>query len=121
MATINDTGLNGFTLSKTPADKLEYQRQYNLKHADKIRQYQQKYYEAHREEKIEQQKKRNNANKEELKKTWAKYAKERRTEIKERRHSYGTYDCPCGSMNLLVLNRTTHEKTNKHKKHLIKQ
>ena len=115
-----DTGLKGATL-KTPLDKLEYQRQYNAEHADEIRKYQQKYYEEHRTERIAQQKERNKANKEELKKTWTKYAIEHRAEIKERRHSYGTYDCECGSLNLLVLNRTTHEKTKKHAKHLIKQ
>jgi hypothetical protein len=119
-----DKGLKGVTLGatlKTPLDKLEYQRQYNAEHAEEIRKYQQKYYEEHRTERIAQQKERNKANKEELKKTWAKYAVEHRAEIKERRHSYGTYDCPCGSLNLLVLNRTTHEKTKKHAKHLIKQ
>jgi hypothetical protein len=62
-----------------------------------------------------------NKAKEELKKKCAKYAKEHRAEISERRRSYGTYDCQCGSLNLLVLNRTTHEKTKKHTKHLIKQ
>ena len=117
-----DTGLKGaVTLLKTPLDKLEYQRQYNAEHAEEIRKYQQKYYEEHRTERIAQQKERNKANKEELKKTWTKYAIEHRAEIKERRHSYGTYDCECGSLNLLVLNRTTHEKTKKHAKHLIKQ
>jgi hypothetical protein len=115
-----DTGLKGTTL-KTPLDKLEYQRQYNAEHAEEIRKYQQKYYEEHRTERIERQKERNKANKEELKKTWAKYAIKHRAEIKERRHSYGTYNCECGSLNLLVLNRTTHEKTKKHAKHLIKQ
>ena len=119
-ATLVNTGLKGATL-KTPLDKLEYQRQYNAKHAEEIRKYQQKYYEEHRVERIERQKERNKANKEKLKDTWAKYATEHRAEIKERRHSYGTYDCPCGSLNLLVLNRTTHEKTKKHTKHLIKQ
>jgi hypothetical protein len=120
-ATLTDSvGLKGVTL-KTPLDKLEYQRQYNAEHAEEIRKYQQKYYEAHRTERIAQQKERNKANKEELKKTWAKYAVEHRAEIKERRHSYGTYDCACGSLNLLVLNRTTHEKTKKHAKYLIKQ
>ncbi len=119
-ATLVNTGLKGATL-KTPLDKLEYQRQYNAEHAEEIRKYQQKYYEEHRTERIAQQKERNKANKEELKKTWAKYAVEHRAEIKERRHSYGTYDCECGSLNLLVLNRTTHEKTKKHGKHLIKQ
>ena len=119
-----NTGLKGATLGatlKTPIDKLEYQRQYNAKHAEEIRKYQQKYYEEHRVERIERQKERNKANKEKLKDTWAKYATEHRAEIKERRHSYGTYDCECGSLNLLVLNRTTHEKTKKHTKHLIKQ
>ena len=120
-ATLVNTGLKGATLLKTPLDKLEYQRQYNAKHAEEIRKYQQKYYEEHRVERIERQKERNKANKEKLKDTWAKYATEHRAEIKERRHSYGTYDCPCGSLNLLVLNRTTHEKTKKHAKHLIKQ
>jgi len=119
-ATLVNTGSKGATL-KTPLDKLEYQRQYNSKHAEEIRKYQQKYYEEHRAERIERQKERNKANKEVMKKTWAKYAVEHRAEIKERRHSYGTYDCPCGSLNLLVLNRTTHEKTKKHTKHLIKQ
>ena len=112
--------INGATL-KTPADKLEYQRQYNAEHAEEIRKYQKKYYETHRAERIAQQKERNKANKEELKKTWSTYAKEHRTEISERRRSYGIYDCECGSLNLLVLNRTTHEKTKKHAKHLIKQ
>ena len=124
-ATLVNTGLKGATLGatllKTPLDKLEYQRQYNAKHAEEIRKYQQKYYEEHRVERIERQKERNKANKEKLKDTWAKYATEHRAEIKERRHSYGTYDCECGSLNLLVLNRTTHEKTKKHTKHLIKQ
>ena len=120
-ATLTDSvGLKGATL-KTPLDKLEYQRQYNAEHAEEIRKYQQKYYEEHRTERIAQQKERNKANKEELKKTWTKYAIKHRAEIKERRHSYGTYDCECGSLNLLVLNRTTHEKTKKHAKHLIKQ
>ena len=99
---------------KTPSERIEYQRRYNAENADKIREYQQKYYEAHRAEKIARQKERNKANHEQLKKTWAKYAKEHREEIKERRHSYGTYNCQCGSQNLLVLNRTTHEKTKKH-------
>jgi hypothetical protein len=119
-ATLVNTGLKGATL-KTPLDKLEYQRHYNAEHVEEIRKYQQKYYEAHRAERIERQKERNKANKEELKQKSAKYAIEHRAEIKERRHSYGTYDCECGSLNLLVLNRTTHEKTKKHAKHLIKQ
>jgi hypothetical protein len=106
------------TLLKTPIEKIEYQKRYNTEHADKIRLYQQKYYEAHREERITQQKQRNKENHTHLKEMSSKYAKEHREAINERRRNYGTYDCTCGSLNLLVLNRTTHEKSQKHKKHI---
>jgi hypothetical protein len=102
---------------KTPAEKLEYQRIYNEAHAEKIRAYQHQYYEARRTEKIEQQKERYKKNPEQMKKAWSKYAKDHREEINERRRGYGTYDCDCGSKNLLVCNRTTHQKSNKHLKH----
>ena len=64
------------------------------------------------------QQQRNKENHTHLKEMSSKYAKEHREAINERRRNYGTYDCTCGSLNLLVLNRTTHEKSQKHNKHI---
>jgi hypothetical protein len=103
---------------KPPTDykrNCEYQRNYNVLHADKIKEYQGAYYIKHKEQRIADAiARRHERPVEEQRAIWNEYRERNIEKIKERRKALGTYDCVCGSKGLLCVNKTTHAKSKKH-------
>lgn len=86
-------------------ERLTYQKEYNAKNEEKIKEYQQHYYAETREEKKARQLAYNKAHREEI--------REYRKRIYRERISVNKVECECGSV-VVSKNKKAHDNTIKH-------